>query len=101
MRVRAVLLLGRTQLSTMGALDIVAGKLSKARDMEVVSARERVTEGIRLYVRYRDVTTINNRYAPFVDLSVFLNFCRGNVVCCRALGVDMLLHGMKRYLQLS
>lgn len=38
------------QLSTLGTLSVVAQKLSKGRDMEIVSSRERITEGIRLYV---------------------------------------------------
>lgn len=38
------------QLSTLGTVSQVGQKLSKGRDMELVSARDRVTEGIRLYV---------------------------------------------------
>lgn len=38
------------QLSTLGSLSVVGQKLSKGRDMEIVSSRERITEGIRLYV---------------------------------------------------
>eukprot|EP00904_Undaria_pinnatifida_P010646 jgi/Undpi1/6711/HiC_scaffold_20.g09190.m1 len=38
-----------TQLSTLGSLSVVGQKLSKGRDMEIVSSRERITEGIRLY----------------------------------------------------
>lgn len=38
-----------TQLSTLGSLQTVAERLSKGRGMEILSARERITEGIRLY----------------------------------------------------
>ncbi|CAN0137540.1 unnamed protein product [Ectocarpus fasciculatus] len=38
-----------TELSTLGSATQVGEKLSKGRDMELVSARDRVTEGIRLY----------------------------------------------------
>lgn len=38
------------QLSTLGSLSVVGEKLSKGRDMEIIMSRERITEGIRLYV---------------------------------------------------
>ncbi|CAM9273173.1 unnamed protein product, partial [Hapterophycus canaliculatus] len=38
-----------TELSTLGTVSQVGAKLSKGRDMELVSARDRITEGIRLY----------------------------------------------------
>ncbi|CAN0212443.1 unnamed protein product [Pylaiella littoralis] len=38
-----------TTLSTLGSATQVGEKLSKGRDMELVSARDRMTEGIRLY----------------------------------------------------
>lgn len=40
----------RAQLSTIGNLSQVGEKLSKGRDLEIVMSRERITEGIRLYV---------------------------------------------------
>lgn len=41
----------RLKLSTLGTVSQVGEKLSKGRDMELVNARDRVTEGIRIYVR--------------------------------------------------
>lgn len=38
------------QLSTLGSLRQVGEKLSKGRDLEIIMSRERLTEGIRLYV---------------------------------------------------
>ncbi|CAM9346511.1 unnamed protein product [Scytosiphon promiscuus] len=38
-----------TELATLGTVSQVGQKLSKGRDMELVSARDRITEGIRLY----------------------------------------------------
>eukprot|EP00752_Nemacystus_decipiens_P012781 g11319.t1 len=38
-----------TELSTLGTVTQVGEKLSKGREMELVSARDRMTEGIRLY----------------------------------------------------
>lgn len=35
----------------MGSLQKVGEKLSKGRNMEMIAARERITEGVRLYVR--------------------------------------------------
>eukprot|EP00903_Cladosiphon_okamuranus_P005704 g5664.t1 len=38
-----------TELTTLGTVTQVGEKLSKGRDMELVSTRDRVTEGIRIY----------------------------------------------------
>lgn len=42
--------LAMSQLSTLGSVQEVGEKLSKGRKVELLMARERVTEGIRLYV---------------------------------------------------
>lgn len=72
------------QLSTLGSAAQVGEKLSKGRDMELVSARDRVTEGIRLYVRILPLVLLPFFPSVYMDTGssqkISVNHCFGQVV---------------------